>query len=66
MSPVWASPKRCRVCGHRDLKLIDGSLRAGIGARSIVRAFGDLKRRAVQDHAKQCLVSEKEKEEEEG
>jgi hypothetical protein len=56
------SPKKCRVCGHRDLKLVDGSLRAGISPRSIVRAFGDLKRRDVQGHLRKCVVSEVEKE----
>ncbi len=53
-----ASPKKCRVCGHRDLKLVDGSLRAGISPRSIVRAFGDLKRRDVQGHMRNCVASE--------
>jgi hypothetical protein len=54
-----ARPKKCRVCGHRDLNLVDGSLRAGISPRSIVRAFGDLKRRDVQGHM-QCVKNKEE------
>jgi len=54
------------MCDHRDRALVDGSLGAGIGPRSIVRGFKDLKRLDITRHQRNCLTSEAKGEEENG